>query len=86
MPFADIARATRMDVSQVEWMTMRAMSLKLLKGTIDQVEQQVSVTWVVPRVLDKTQIALLKERLQGWGGKVEGTLHLIQDETHELFQ
>lgn len=86
VPFADIARATRMDVSQVEWMMMRAMSLKLLKGTIDQVEQQVSVTWVVPRVLDKTQIALLKERLQGWGGKVEGTLHLIQDETHELFQ
>ena len=32
VPFADIARATRMDVSQVEWMMMRAMSLKLLKG------------------------------------------------------
>ena len=86
VPFADVAAATRMGVEQVEWMLMRAMSLKLVRGTIDQVRAIVTVTYVAPRVLETEQIAVLKERLSGWGGKVDTTLSLIKDETLELFQ
>ena len=84
--FADVAAATRMGVEQVEWMLMRAMSLKLIKGVIDQVQQIVTITYVAPRVLETEQIAVLKERLEGWSGKVDTTLRLIKDETIELFQ
>lgn len=45
---------------------MRAMSLGLLKGSIDEVEQVVSISWVQPRVLDKDQIALMVKQLEGW--------------------
>ena len=45
---------------------MRAMSLGLLKGTMDEVQQEFSVTWVQPRVLDKDQLALLRNQLDGW--------------------
>ena len=36
---------------------MRALSLDLLRGSIDQVEQKVHMTWVQPRVLDKQQVS-----------------------------
>ena len=45
---------------------MRAMSLGLIKGVIDGVEELVSVTWVQPRVLDKGQLSLLHDQLGAW--------------------
>ena len=44
--FQSIAEMTRLSLDQVEWLVMRAMSFKLLKGSIDQVNQKVNVTWV----------------------------------------
>jgi 26S proteasome regulatory subunit N9 len=44
--FSDIASATRLPLNQVEWLVMRALSLGLIKGSIDQVDSMVSVHWV----------------------------------------
>jgi hypothetical protein len=35
---------------------MRALSLGLVKGSIDQVDKRVYITWVQPRVLDLNQV------------------------------
>lgn len=86
VPFAVIAEATRMPVEEVEWLLMRAMSLKLIKGSIDQVDQLVEVTWVMPRVLDMSQIGQMKERLGQWGENVSKTLMYVEDRTPELFE
>ena len=48
---------------------MRAMALNLIKGSIDEVESKVSVTWVMSRVLDKEQLNLLKDQLVTWTDK-----------------
>lgn len=48
---------------------MRAMSLGLIKGVIDEVDAIVNITWVQPRVLDKAQISMLSEQLNGWTEK-----------------
>ncbi|CAL4247727.1 unnamed protein product, partial [Meganyctiphanes norvegica] len=56
LTFAEIATETGLPESQVEVMVMRALSLKLVKGTIDQVDCKVNITWVQPRVLDKKQV------------------------------
>lgn len=48
---------------------MRAMSLGLLKGTLDGVDETVSITWVQPRVLDRDQIKLLADQLAVWVDK-----------------
>ena len=45
-------------LQKVELLVMKALSLKLVKGTIDQVEQFVQMNWVQPRVLDKEQVCL----------------------------
>ncbi|RHZ11936.1 hypothetical protein DYB37_010517, partial [Aphanomyces astaci] len=86
IPFHDIATATKLPLNQVEWLTMRALSLGLIKGTIDQVDQIVSVHWVQPRVLERQQLQELQERLGGWSDKVKDTLLYVEDQTPELFQ
>jgi 26S proteasome regulatory subunit N9 len=63
---------------------MRAMSLGLLKGGIDEVEGAVHVTFVKPRVLDKAQVAVLKERVEAWRDKAAGALRFLEDHTEEL--
>lgn len=38
-------------------------SLKLVRGSLDQVAETASISWVQPRVLDRNQIDGLRERL-----------------------
>ncbi len=38
---------------------MRALSLGLVKGSIDQIDRKIFVSWVQPRVLDLTQVCLI---------------------------
>lgn len=83
--FAVIADRARIPVDQVEWVLMRALSLGLIKGTIDQVEQVVSITWIQPRVLDKNQLSLLVEQLGLWTEKVKSSLITIEEHTPELY-
>jgi len=42
---------------------MKAMSLGLIKGSINEVEKIVKVTWIMPRVLDKERIAVMREKI-----------------------
>lgn len=63
LTFDQIAQQARVTVGDVEMIVMRALSLKLVKGSIDQVKQQVHLWWVQPRVLNKAQILSLRSRL-----------------------
>lgn len=46
-------------VPQVELLVMKALSVGLIKGNIDEVDQKVQMTWVQPRVLDLQQVSRL---------------------------
>ncbi|OZJ04412.1 hypothetical protein BZG36_02910 [Bifiguratus adelaidae] len=85
IPFADIATETRLPVEEVEHLVMKALSLKLIKGSIDQVAQVVHVTWVQPRVLDKDQIDAMRQRLQTWDESVRKMALFVQEEGGEVF-
>lgn len=56
----------------------------LIEGIIDQVEGTVHVSWVQPRVLGIEQIKSLRDRLDGWTGKVHTALLSIEAETPDL--
>lgn len=73
LSFEDIAVRTKMSIDQVEMVVMRALSLGLIKGTMDQVEQTVNVTWVMPRVLDEVNMKQLADRFGEWAVKVSQT-------------
>ncbi|KAI3603904.1 proteasome regulatory particle subunit [Moniliophthora roreri] len=70
MSFQTIAEETRLPVDEVEHLVMKALSLKLIRGSMDQVEQKAVITWVQPRVLSREQIRGLSERLEQWVNKL----------------
>lgn len=84
LTFGEIARETGLPANQVEVMVMRALSLGLVKGTIDQVDGKVNITWVQPRVLDKKQLASMMDRLSDWCKDVSGMQNLLQDQASSI--
>lgn len=77
MSFQTIGEETRLPIDEVEHLVMKALSLKLIRGRIDEVEQRANISWVQPRVLSRTQIGGLAGRLERWGsqlGSVEGRI------------
>lgn len=81
LDFMDIAARIHLPVDQVELVVMRALSLHLIEGSMDQVAQQVQVTWVMPRVLDTTQLKELSTRFGEWAVKVSTTRDYMGEQT-----
>lgn len=48
---------------------MRALSLGLIKGKINEVKQTINVTWVQPKVLNMQQIKDMEHALDEWSQK-----------------
>ena len=70
MSFTTIAQETKVRPEEIEHLIMKALSLGLLKGTIDQVEGIAQITWVQPKVLDMKQIGNMRQRLIDWDSSV----------------
>ncbi|KAH8858450.1 26S proteasome non-ATPase regulatory subunit 13 isoform 2 [Schistosoma japonicum] len=84
LTFVEISSTTRVPIDQVEHFLMKALSLKLIKGRIDEVNQCVSLTWLQPRVLDKEQIGSMCTRLNEWSVAVEGMKNLVEVDTKSI--
>jgi 26S proteasome regulatory subunit N9 len=76
IPFDFILKTTQ--VQEVEMLIMRAISLGLLKGTIDEVDQIFSVTWVQPRILNIAQITEMGQRIEMWSAKVKNSMMVME--------
>ncbi|KAI9498470.1 hypothetical protein BDB00DRAFT_881288 [Zychaea mexicana] len=85
IPFGEIAAETRLSVDEVEHLVMKALSLKLIRGSIDQVDQLVIVTWVQPRVLDKEQIDGMRRQIEEWNNQVKKIGTFVGDQGGEVF-
>ncbi|CAG8522221.1 15675_t:CDS:2 [Funneliformis caledonium] len=83
--FSSICSVTLLPPEEVEYLIMKALALKLIRGSIDQVKEEVMVTWVQPRVLDLVQIDGMRQRLQEWDENVKKTAIIVENETPELF-
>jgi 26S proteasome regulatory subunit N9 len=47
-------------------LVMKAMSLELVKGSIDEVDKTVHIEWIMPRYLNKEHMQILADRLGEW--------------------
>ncbi|KAJ1970461.1 26S proteasome regulatory subunit [Dimargaris xerosporica] len=83
--FDSVAQAVRLPLDEVEHLVMKALSLGLIRGSIDQVEQAVNLEWVQPRFLDKTQIKAMAEQLDQWKDKVHQMVVQMEQQSPELF-
>jgi len=84
LTFGEIAAKTHLPLQEVELLVMRALSLNLVKGTIDEVDQLVHMTWVQPRVLDKTQISSLRSKLDSWCRGVQSMEKLMEQKAQDI--
>lgn len=82
--FDDVAAACRLPAKEVEYLLMRAMSLGLVSGHIDNVDEIVCISRVQPRVMTREPIGEMADRLKAWCGNVNNTLEAVQIESKEL--
>ncbi|KAK5638676.1 hypothetical protein RI129_012971 [Pyrocoelia pectoralis] len=84
LTFAEISRETRLPLNEIELLIMKALSQGLVKGAIDQVGGTVNMTWVQPRVLDRTQISHMVNRLDVWCKQVNSMSKLLEEKASEI--
>jgi len=84
IPFSEVATAVKLPVDEVELLVMKAISLNLVRGSIDEVDKVVNLTWVQPRVLDLTQITEMNKRIKEWAQIVEQTVKDVESQIPEL--
>ncbi|XP_062405678.1 26S proteasome non-ATPase regulatory subunit 13-like [Sardina pilchardus] len=84
LTFQEIAQSAKLPVNEVELLVMKALSVGLIKGNIDEVDQKVQMTWVQPRVLDLNQIKGMHERLESWCGDVKNMAVLVEHQAHDI--
>nr|XP_006628578.2 PREDICTED: 26S proteasome non-ATPase regulatory subunit 13-like isoform X2 [Lepisosteus oculatus] len=82
--FQEIAKETKLPITEVELLVMKALSNGLVKGSIDEVDRKVHLTWVQPRVMDLKQISEMKDRLENWCGSIRKTSVLVENHAHEV--
>lgn len=85
MTFATIAAETKVRPSEIEHLIMKALSLGLLRGTIDQVDEVAHINWVQPKVLDMKQIENMCARLKEWDSSVNQLGHWIEKVGQDLW-
>jgi 26S proteasome regulatory subunit N9 len=82
--FNDVAKRTKLSNDQVELLAMQALSLGLIRGSIDQVDEKLNMHWVKPRVLDLRQVSTLKKRLDQWTNDVKQMSTLVEQQAGDI--
>ncbi|CAF1073704.1 unnamed protein product [Rotaria sp. Silwood1] len=84
LSFNDVATRTKLPLDQIELLAMHALSLGLIRGSIDQVDEKLNMHWVKPRVLDLRQVATLKKRLDQWTNDVKQMSTLVEQQAGDI--
>ena len=58
LSFNEVSLKTKLPEDEIELLVMRALSLRLVKGSIDQIDKNIFISWVQPRVLDINQVRI----------------------------
>ena len=82
--FKEIINYCLCESNQVEFLVIKALSLGLIKGYVDQVEEKVIINWVQPKYLDREKIEILHLRLDQWIGKANKVLGSYQETSSSL--
>uniref|UniRef100_A0A1A9VS58 26S proteasome non-ATPase regulatory subunit 13 n=1 Tax=Glossina austeni TaxID=7395 RepID=A0A1A9VS58_GLOAU len=82
--FEDIATETQLPLGEVELLIMKALAQDLVRGEIDQVAGVVNMSWVLPRVLDRKQIAGMATTLDTWMASISSMEKLMETRAAEI--
>jgi len=85
MSFRTIAEETKVRPDEIEHLIMKALSLGLLRGSIDQVDEIARINWVQPKVLDMKQIDAMRLRLKEWDSSVNSLGNWIEAKGQDVW-
>ena len=79
LSFERVASHCKLEVSDVEYLVMKAMSLELVKGVIDEVDEVVHIDWILPRYLNQSHLEILVGKMRTWEDKMSGLITMSED-------
>jgi len=82
--YKEIHQKCHCDLDKIEFLVVKALSLGLIKGYIDEVENKVVINWVQPKFLDREKISILYDRIDGWIKKANENLGYFQETANQL--
>lgn len=63
---------------------MKAMSLELVKGNIDEVDELVHINWILPRYLSRNHLEIMVRKLDTWETKMDEVIKQVEGQAEEL--
>lgn len=84
LTFDRIAKHCLIEKIDVELLVMKAMSLELVKGTIDEVEELVHIDWILPRYLSQAHLTIMRDKLTTWDLTMESVIKQMENGSEEL--
>ena len=82
--FNEIINVCFCNSNQVEIISMKALSLGLIKGHINEVDKQLVVTWIQPNFLEREKLTLLHDRLEQWIKKTNNLLGDFEEQSKKI--
>lgn len=60
------------------------MSLELVKGNIDEVDELVHINWILPRYLSRNHLEIMVRKLDAWEVKMDEVIKQVEGQAEEL--
>jgi 26S proteasome regulatory subunit N9 len=77
--YDEIIKVCNTNKNDIEYIVMKALSLNLIKGYINQVEEKIVINWIQPKYLDNEKIKVLYGRFENWIVKANKILTDLQE-------
>ena len=84
LSFKEISQVCGCSMNDIEILLVKTMSLGLIRGHIDEVENKLVVDWIQPKYLDSEKITILHDRIGNWIKKSDEVLVYFQQITGPL--
>ena len=84
LTFDQVAQGCIVQPNEVEMLVMKAMSLDLVRGSIDEVERTIQIDWIMPRYLSTSHLQVLVGRMDDWELKMDQVIRQVEAGSEEL--
>jgi 26S proteasome regulatory subunit N9 len=84
LSYKEISTNCFCNYDKIEFLLIKALSVGLIKGYVDEVESRVVVNWIQPKYLDREKIVVLHDRLDQWIQKSNKVLGNFQETASHL--
>ena len=84
LSFDQVAQTCLVQPNEVEMLVMKAMSLELVRGSIDEVDMTVQIDWIMPRYLSVDHLKVLVNKMEDWEAKMENIIRVVENGSDEL--